>query len=140
LNQPVDYLADRNGNLKGVRLTRTRLGGNDSSGRRKPVVVRGGGWTLEAQCAIEAIGNLPDDKARKLYPSLAVNKRGLILADEKNCRTSGKGIFAGGDIIRGPDLVVRAVRDGKTAAASIAEYLEKKRPAARRSCAAEKKQ
>ena len=69
--------------------------------------IRGSAWTLEAQCAIEAIGNAPDEKARKLYPSVAVNRSRLILTDEKNCRTSRKGIFAGGDIIRGSDLVVR---------------------------------
>ncbi|OGS52499.1 MAG: hypothetical protein A3J79_04710 [Elusimicrobia bacterium RIFOXYB2_FULL_62_6] len=127
LNQPVDYIADKDGHLKGIKLVRTQLGGKDPSGRRKPVEIRESGWTLEAQCAIEAIGNAPDDKARKLYPSIAVNKGGLILADEKHGRTTGRGVFAGGDIVRGPDLVVRAVRDGKTAAAAIADYLEKKR-------------
>lgn len=127
LNQPVDYIADKDGHLKGIKLVRTQLGGKDSSGRRKPVEMHGSGWTLDAQCAIEAIGSVPDDKTRKLFPSIAVGKGGTIAADEKNCRTSGRGVFAGGDIIRGPDMVVTAVRDGKTAAASIAEYLEKKK-------------
>ena len=124
LNQPFDYLSDARGNLKGIRLIRTRLGAKDSSGRRKPVEIKGTEWNLEAQAVIEAIGYKPEKGSGSWYPSVAVDKSGLIRADEKACRTSCKGIFAGGDIVRGPDLVVRAVRDGKTAARSIMEHLK----------------
>ena len=113
LNQPLGYLADAKGNLKGVKLIRTKLGAVDSSGRRKPVEVKGTGWSMEADAVIEAIGYQPEHG-------------GLIKAGEKDCRTSVRGVFAGGDIVRGPDLVVRAIRDGKTAARSIMSMLDKK--------------
>lgn len=119
LNQAVDYVTDSKGNLKGIGLVRTRLGARDASGRRKPVEVKGTRWVLSADCAIEAIGYQPAEG-------------GLIRADAKDCRTSRPGIFAGGDIVRGPDLVVRAVADGKTAARSILEYLDRKASAGRK--------
>jgi len=128
LNQPVGYLADKKGGLKGIKLVRTRLGGKDSSGRRKPVEIKGTDWVIEVQAAIEALGYKPDEDAPSWYPAVASDKNRLILAEEKDCRTSRPGIFAGGDIIRGPDLVVRAVRDGKTAARSILEYLGQEKP------------
>ncbi|MBI5208722.1 MAG: NAD(P)-dependent oxidoreductase [Elusimicrobia bacterium] len=126
LSQPVGYVADARGRLAGVRLVRTRLGAEDSSGRRKPVELKGSEWTLEVSAAVEAIGYKPVDGSQDWYPSVAVRQGGLIRADEDDCRTSAKGIFAGGDIIRGPDLVVRAVQDGKTAAGSILQYLGEK--------------
>jgi glutamate synthase (NADPH/NADH) small chain len=132
LNQPVEYRTDSKGNLKGIKLVRTRLGGKDSSGRRRPVEMKGTDWVLDADAAIEAIGYKPHDDSPSWYPSVAVDNGRLIRADEKDCRTSSKGIFAGGDIIRGPDLVVRAVQDGKTAAHSIMEYLGKKAKSGRR--------
>ncbi|MBI4679166.1 MAG: NAD(P)-dependent oxidoreductase [Elusimicrobia bacterium] len=123
LSQPVGYVADSKGGLTAIRLVRTRLGGSDSSGRRKPVAIEGSEWTLDVSAAVEAIGYKPADGSPDWYPSVAVDKGGLIRADEDDCRTSARGIFAGGDIIRGSDLVVRAVQDGKTAARSIMEYL-----------------
>ncbi|MCX5790231.1 MAG: FAD-dependent oxidoreductase [Elusimicrobia bacterium] len=115
LNQPLGFLADSKGKLKGVKLIRTTLGARDSSGRRKPVEVKGTGWSLP-----------PVPSARSAYPSLKLERGGLIRAGEKDCRTSLRGGFAGGDIVRGPDLVVRAVRDGKTAARSIMSMLDQK--------------
>ena len=126
LNQPVGYVTDPKAGLTGIRLIRTRLGAKDSSGRRKPVEMKGTEWVLAADCAIEAIGYRPHRGSPDWYPSVKVDGGGLIRAREQDCRTSRPGIFAGGDIVRGPDLVVRAVRDGKTAAHSILEYLGKK--------------
>jgi len=115
LNQPVGYLTDPRGGLRGVSLRRTRLGVKDASGRRRPEELTGSDWALEAQVAVEAIGNEPEDGL------------GLIRADARDCRTAKAGVFAGGDIVRGPDLVVRAVLDGKTAARSIARFLTRGR-------------
>jgi NADPH-dependent glutamate synthase beta subunit-like oxidoreductase len=51
----------------------------------------------------------------------------LVKAKLDNCKTSKKAIFAGGDIVRGPSLVVNAVQDGKTAAKAIDSYLVQRR-------------
>jgi glutamate synthase (NADPH) small chain len=117
LNQPKQYVADAQGNLCGLSLVRTRLGDPDASGRRSPREVTGSQWVLEATVAIEAIGNRPDGV--DWSGAISVERGGLIVADKKTRKTSAKAIFAGGDIVRGPGLVVEAVQDGKLAARAI---------------------
>jgi len=72
---------------------------------------------------IEAIGNKAEDESPGWYPGVALNEKNLIKTDPQTGQTSVKGIFAGGNIERGPALVVNAVQDGKTAARAIKEYL-----------------
>lgn len=115
LNQPAGYARDTQGGLTGVKLVRTRLSGRDASGRRRPVDIAGSGWVLDADVCIEAIGNMPEEK------SLSLGK--LISADPETGRTSKAGVFAGGDIVRGPGTVVQAVADGKAAAKAIMKRL-----------------
>ena len=122
LNQPVDYLTDGEGRVAGVKLVRTRLGPLDGSGRRKPVAIDGSEWTLQVDVVVEAIGNRADE-AVDWTPAVRVDKKGLIVADSGTGQTSDKLIFAGGDIVRGPSLVVEAVQDGKLAARAIAKAL-----------------
>ena len=57
------------------------------------------------------------------YPSVKTNAKNYIEADKETGATSVKGVFAGGDIVRGPALVVEAVQDGKVAARAIKKYL-----------------
>jgi len=125
LNQPVDYIADPQDRLKGLRLARTRLGEPDASGRRRPEPIDGSEWTMEVDVVIEAIGNLAPKNSPEWYPNVAVDNRNLIKVDPETGKTSAAGIFAGGDIVRGPALVVLAVQDGKVAAGAIKEYLAK---------------
>ena len=122
LNQPTGYLTDGSGRLKGLRLVRTRLGEPDASGRRKPVEIKGSGWTLELSLVVEAIGNRPDEA--DWAGLVKLDGRGLVLAGGKNRKTSARKVFAGGDIVRGPALVVEAVQDGKLAARAILESLK----------------
>ena len=123
LNQPVDFVVDENKCIKGLELVRTVLGDVDASGRRSPVNVEGSQWILDTDVVIEAIGNKADDRSPAWYPNVKLKAKNLIQADPDTGRTSVEGIFAGGDIVRGPALVVTAVQDGKVAARSIKEYL-----------------
>jgi glutamate synthase (NADPH/NADH) small chain len=127
LNQPLDYVKDAKGNLKGIKIRRTRLGETDASGRRKPVEIAGSDWNLEVEACIEAIGAEPEDESPGWYPSVGVTDKKLIIVDKETGATSVKAIFAGGDIIRGPGLVIQAVQDGKIAAGAIKEYIKQKR-------------
>jgi glutamate synthase (NADPH/NADH) small chain len=70
-----------------------------------------------------AIGYWPDPSLGKQAPDLATHKWGLIMADAATGATSRPGVFAGGDNVHGPDLVVTAVAAGHTAAAHIDAYL-----------------
>lgn len=123
LNQPVDFVLGRGRRLKGLKLVRTRLGAPDGSGRRRPQPVKGSEWILDCEVVIEAIGNRPAPDSPKWYPRVKLAGNGLIRVNPRTGRTSARGIFAGGDIVRGPALVVQAVADGKTAARAIRRYL-----------------
>jgi NADPH-dependent glutamate synthase beta subunit-like oxidoreductase len=122
LNQPVDYVAGRGRRLKGLKLVRTRLAAPDGSGRRRPQPVRGSEWILDCDVVIEAIGNRPAPDSPDWYPRVKLSGNNLIRVNPRTGRTSVRGIFAGGDIVRGPALVVQAVADGKTAARAIRQY------------------
>jgi NADPH-dependent glutamate synthase beta subunit-like oxidoreductase len=124
LNQPVEYLTDSSGKVKGLKLVRTRLGDPDESGRRRPIEIQGSDWVLEVDFVIEAIGQIPDETV-DWSAAVKVGEKGLIVADSQTGQTSNRRIFAGGDIVRGPGLVVEAVQDGKVAARAIAEALSK---------------
>lgn len=119
LNQPAGYVRDAGKRLSGLRLVRTQLGGEDASGRRKPVEIPGSEWVLAAQTAVEAIGNQAPAGSPELYPGVKVTGARLIVADAGTGRTSLADVFAGGDIVRGPATVVEAVADGKAAARAI---------------------
>ena len=124
LNQPVEYLTDSSAKVKGIKLVRTQLGEADDSGRRKPVEIKGSEWVLEVDFVIEAIGQVPD-KDVDWSAAVKLDRKGLIVADPETGKTSNKRVFAGGDIVRGPGLVVEAVQDGKIAARAIAEALSR---------------
>jgi NADPH-dependent glutamate synthase beta subunit-like oxidoreductase len=130
LNQPLKYIADGRGRLAGLRLTRTSLGAPDASGRRRPEAVKGSGWTLPAAVAVEAIGNRPDSADWSAVAK--VDGEGRVVANAKTRRASPSAVFAGGDIVRGPALVVEAVQDGKLAARAIRAALDAARWPARR--------
>ena len=121
LNQPVKYLADSKGKLKGLKLVRTRLGKPDASGRRKPEPIKGSEWVLDCTAAIEAIGNKADPVDWSAM--VKVDEAGLVVANGKTRKTSARRVFAGGDIVRGPALVVEAVQDGRLAARAIGAAL-----------------
>lgn len=123
LSRPVGYAADPGGNLNGLRIMRTRLGTAKADGRRQPVDVPGSGYTLETDCVIEAFSAKPDAASPSWYPSVNVDAGRLVIVDPETGATSVPGVFAGGDLVHGPDLVVNAVRDGKRAAKAIQGFL-----------------
>ncbi len=125
LNQPVGYVHGGDGRLKGLRLVRTRLGGPDASARRQPIELAGTEWTLDVDLVVEALGSRPTADLSGLYPSVALRKGGLVQVDPATGMTSMAGVFAGGDIVSGPALVVTAIRDGKIAAKAIQSHLSR---------------
>jgi formate dehydrogenase major subunit len=106
-----------------VRLTcqRMELDEPDSSGRRRPVPVRGSEFEVECSTVIAAIGQLVNRSVAE-REGMHVTGWGIV-ADEKTLATNLPGVFAGGDAVLGPDLAVRAVAAGRIAAASIHQFL-----------------
>ena len=72
---------------------------------------------------ILAIGYWPDPFVSEKTENLASHKWGLILADEETGATSREGVFAAGDNVHGPDLVITAIATAHQAAESIDAYL-----------------
>ncbi|NPV85654.1 MAG: NAD(P)-dependent oxidoreductase [Anaerolineae bacterium] len=123
LTQPIRFIADGNGKLTAMECVRMELGEKDAKGRRSPVPIPDSNFILEIDTAITAVGYYP-------FPSIGetgldVTRNGLIAIDSKTGATSRRGIYAGGDAVRGPSLVVEATADGIRAASSIHEYLTK---------------
>jgi len=123
LSRPIDYVTDAQGALRGLRIVRTRLGAPRPEGRRQPEDLPGSEWTLALDTVIEAFGARPDAASPGWYPGVQVGRERLVIVDPETGATSLPGVFAGGDVVSGPDLVVTAVRDGKRAARSIQTFL-----------------
>jgi glutamate synthase (NADPH/NADH) small chain len=124
LAAPVAFL-DRNndGRVDAVQMIHMELGTPDDSGRQRSVPVKGSEYIIEVDSVILSIGFWPDPLLAETTPSLAVHKYGLIVADPETGQTSRPGIFAGGDNVIGPDLVVSAAAAGIRAAKAISDYL-----------------
>lgn len=123
LTNPVALESDGNGNVSGVECIRMELGEPDSSGRRRPRKVPGSEFTIPAEIILVAFGFDPVPfPAGSDLAAIAVNDWGAIRVDE-NQMTNLPGVFAGGDVVRGPSLVVHAVRDGRKAALGMHRYL-----------------
>jgi glutamate synthase (NADPH/NADH) small chain len=95
----------------------------DKNGNRNPVPVRGSEFTIEADTAILSLGYYPDPTIAATTPGLKTHKWGLLISDPETGATSRFGVFTGGDVVSGPDLVVTAMIAGRKAAATIDAYL-----------------
>lgn len=124
LTQPIKFIPDENGHLAQVECLRMELGEPDSSGRRRPVPIEGSNFIVEADVAVLALGYWPDPVLGKTTPDLETHDWGLITANKETGATSRPGVFAGGDAVTGPDLVVTAMAAGRRAAANIDKYLK----------------
>jgi len=123
LTQPIRFLAGPDGRVSGVECLQCELGEPDKSGRRRPVPIEGSNFTVEADTVVLALGYWPDPEIGESTPGLQVRDYGLIIVDPETGATSRPGIFAGGDGVTGPDLVVTAMVAGRKAARAIDEYL-----------------
>src|SRR5699024_5865571 len=114
--------------VTGIRMVKTELGAPDGKGRRSPQPIPDSEFVLKADIVIIAFGFLPHDISWLRNQGVQVNRWGTISAIPTHhhklaCQTDNPQIFAGGDIVRGADLVVTAIADGRMAAKSIIRYL-----------------
>ncbi len=124
LTQPVRFIANDEGRLAQIECIRMVLGEPDAKGRRKPVPVEGSNFIVDADCAVLALGYWPDPVVGDTTPDLKTQKYGLIVVDPSTGATSRPGVYAGGDDVTGPDLVVTAMVAGRKAARAMDEYLK----------------
>ena len=126
LTQPVKFIAGEDGRLTAMECIKTKLGEPDSGGRRCPIPVEGSNFIVEVDSVVTALGFHPYSIIGETTPGLETHLGGLIVIDEGTCATSLPGVFAGGDAVNGPDLVVTALADGRRAADSIHSYFQEK--------------
>ncbi len=111
------------GRLTGIECIRNELGDIDSSGRRRPVPVAGTEHTIALDTLIVAIGEQPDVESLS-SAGIEISRRGTLVADPETLRTSRQGVFAGGDVVSGPNTIIEAIADGKRAALMIDRYVK----------------
>ncbi len=123
LTIPVRIVGDGN-KVTGVECLKAELGLPDSSGRQRPVPIRGSEFILPADGVIVAISQMPDlDYLSEAKEPVEVSRRGRIEVDPQTMATSVEGVFAGGDVVLGPATVIEAVAMGKRAAQQMDRYL-----------------
>ncbi|WP_415642465.1 NAD(P)-dependent oxidoreductase [Sphingomonas antarctica] len=115
------------GRVTAVEANAMKLSAADASGRRAPIADPDGGFTVEADLVIKALGFDAEDLP-KLFGArdLGVTRWGTVRVDNATMMTSLDGVFAAGDIVRGASLVVWAIRDGRDVAAAMHKFLRTK--------------
>jgi NADPH-dependent glutamate synthase beta subunit-like oxidoreductase len=112
---------EKSGNGLKVTLVRMQLGKVDESGRRRPEPIEESEYTLEFDNVIKALGQ------ESVIPGpfgVETVRGGRIVVDKYTLATSVEGIYAGGDVTRGPASVIEAIADGRQAAISMDLYLD----------------
>ena len=121
--QPLEIVG--NGKVEGVKVMETRLGKPDNRGRRLPEPVPGSEQVLECDRVVIAFGFRPSPAGWFAEHNLATHDDGKIKVTKKpSFQTANPKVFAGGDMVRGSDLVVTAVFEGREAAQGILDYLK----------------
>jgi glutamate synthase (NADPH/NADH) small chain len=119
---PVEIVGD--GKVEGVKVVETRLGEPDAKGRRKPEVVVGSEEIIPADRVVIAFGFRPSPADWIKPHGIELHEDGRIKTSQKQrFQTTNPKVFAGGDMVRGSDLVVTAVFEGRQAAEGILDYL-----------------
>jgi len=124
LTNPIEYISDSRGKLKAVKCVKMTLGEPDESGRRRPEAICGSDFIVEADTAIEAIGQGSNRILLDTFEQLQLNQWGYIDANTSTGETNISGIFAGGDIVTGAATVILAMGAGKIAATQIDSYIQ----------------
>lgn len=124
--QPLAIVGDADGHASGVQVVETRLGEPDERGRRSAVPIEGSESLLDADVVIIAFGFSPTLPEWLSSQGVEATPNGRIVAgggERLPYQTTNPKLFAGGDCVRGADLVVTAVAEGRDAAESIAQML-----------------
>ncbi len=121
LHNPIEYIGDDKGAVSQAVLEVMQLGEPDASGRRRPEPT-GETKTIDVDQVIVAIGVSPNPLVPKSVEGLELGRKNTIVVDE-TMQSSRRGLFAGGDIVRGGATVILAMGDGRSAAANMHKQL-----------------
>ena len=116
----------KNGKVTGVECIKMKLGEMDESGRKRPVPIKGSEFVIELDTLIIAIGEQPDIMFLTENKKFEISNRNTIVVNPETFATNVKGVFAGGDVVTGPNTVIEAMSSGKVAAEMIDKYIQGK--------------
>jgi glutamate synthase (NADPH/NADH) small chain len=122
--QPIEIIGNKT--VEGIKTIQTKLGEPDQNGRRIPVPIQGSEKTFYADEVVIAFGFRASPATWFKEFEIEIDKSGLVVAPEKQklkFQTSNPKIFSGGDMVRGSDLVVTAIWEGREAAKSIIQFV-----------------
>ena len=121
--QPVAVVGE--GKVEGIKLVTTELGEPDARGRRTPVVIEGSEEIVPCDRVLIAFGFRPNPQPWFADFGINTDQGGRVLAkgQQHAYQTANPKVFAGGDMVRGSDLVVTAVYEGREAAKGMLEFL-----------------
>jgi glutamate synthase (NADPH/NADH) small chain len=125
LTAPVRVIGNDKGWVTGLECLEMELGEPDESGRRRPVPKKGSEFVIPCDAIVVSIGTSSNPLLFQTTPGLGQTKKGYIeVESEETCRTTKKGVFAGGDIVTGAATVILAMGAGRNAAKYMDEYLK----------------
>jgi heterodisulfide reductase subunit A-like polyferredoxin len=123
LAAPKSFQPGPGGRVAGLECVKMKLGRPDASGRPSPVPIPGSEFVIPCDAVVATIGQVPDVTTLGERLGLATTKSGTLRADPLTLETELPGVFAGGDCVSGPDVVVTAMLAGKKAATSIDRWI-----------------
>jgi heterodisulfide reductase subunit A-like polyferredoxin len=123
LAAPKSFQAGADGRVTGLQCLRMKLGKPDGTGRPAPEPIHGSEFVLPCDAVIVTIGQFPDVGILGERLGLETTKWGTLKADPLTLETGLSGVFAGGDCVSGPDVLINAELAGKKAATSIDRWL-----------------
>ena len=113
-----------NWKVAGLQCIHMRLGEPDASGRRRPVPISGSEFFAEADTVIAAVGQAPDLSFLPPDSALERTRWERLAVDDNRLATNVPGVFAGGDFVAGPAMVIDAIAAGRRGAIAIDKYLK----------------
>ncbi|EKE83904.1 FAD-dependent oxidoreductase [Idiomarina xiamenensis] len=125
--QPLAIEAHADGRVSGVRMVKTELGPADAQGRKRPQPIADSEYIEAADAVLIAFGFQPDPPAWLATAGVELTEWQTVVAANNGdipMQTANPKIFAGGDMVRGADLVVTAIAEGRAAAEGILTYLQ----------------
>ncbi len=123
--QPIEVM-EYFGEAIGIKVVETQLGDPGEDGRRRPEPIAGSETVIQADAIIMAFGFQPSPADWFGEQGVTLNDWQGVVAPEHQTfkfQTANPKIFAGGDMVRGSDLVVTAIWEGRQAAEGILDYL-----------------
>lgn len=110
--------------VTGLQCVHMRLGEPDASGRRRPIPIPGSEFFAPADTVIAAVGQAPDLSFLPADSALERTRWERLAVDENKLATNVPGVFAGGDFVSGPGMVIEAIAAGRRGAIAIDKYLQ----------------